>query len=156
VALDDVVGHMEVLATACPGKQWLEGKKWKAQLRQEIAKVQQEAVEPEPEPVPGVKPIYHYLLFWAHDGQWAEKDWINARNYVGAFRPSVGFVATDAAQAEYVTIVGGPLGVSKEVEDWLKAAGSKVERIAGQDEADTQRMLDELVQEGRRFQSFEE
>jgi hypothetical protein len=158
VALDDVIGHKEVLATACPGKQWLDGKKWKAQLRQEITKVQQEAEagEPGPGPAPGAKPIYHYLLFWAHDGDWAEQDWINARNYIGTFQPSVGFSATDAAQAEYVTIVGGPLGVSQEVEDWLKASGSKVERIAGQDEAHTQRLLDELVQEGRRFQSFEE
>jgi N-acetyl-anhydromuramyl-L-alanine amidase AmpD len=156
VALDDVIGHMEVLATACPGKQWQDGKKWKAQLRQEITKVQQEAVKPSPAPVPGAKPIYHYLLFWAHNGEWAEQDWLNARNYIGTFRPSVGFSATDAAQAEYVTIVGGPLGVSREVEDWLKAAGSKVERIAGQDEAHTQRLLDELVREGRRFQHLEE
>jgi N-acetyl-anhydromuramyl-L-alanine amidase AmpD len=153
IQLDEVVGHKEVLTTQCPGAQWLEDKKWKQMLRQEIAEVQQEAGQPVP--VPGEKPIFHYMLFWSHDGEWAEQDWINARNYIGAFHPTAGVSVQDAALAEYVTIVGGPQGVSRQIEDWLRAGGSKVERVAGDDMADTKRLLDELVAEGRRFRTLD-
>ena len=54
-----------------------------------------------------------------------------------------------------MTIVGGPLGVSRQVEEWLKRRGSKVDRIAGQDEAETKQILDSLVDQGRRFRSFD-
>lgn len=156
--IEAIKGHQELLKTACPGDKWNKGQKWKEMLRQEVIVVQEEASRPEPPPPPppGAKPLYHYMLFWAHDGRWAEKDWLNAQGYIGAFRPTVGFSANDAAQAEYVTIVGGPLGVSKDVEDWLKSVGCKVDRLAGEDEADTKRLLDELVQEGRRFQNLDE
>jgi N-acetyl-anhydromuramyl-L-alanine amidase AmpD len=153
VALDVIQGHQEVLATSCPGNQWLKGKKWKEMLRQEVTKVQAAAAEPGT--AVGAKSIYHYMLFWGHDGEWAEKDWLNAANYIGVFAPTAGFSANEAAQAEYVTIVGGPLGISKEVEAWLKAAGCKVDRIAGKDEADTKRQLDELAEQKKRFQSFD-
>ena len=164
IALDDVKGHKEAMkaATACPGAQWLSGKKWKEMLRQEIAKVQHETAKPTPTPTPvpapvaGAKPIYHYVLFWTRNGTWAEKDWANALSYIGRFQPSVGFKVTDAAQAEYVTIVGGPLGVPKSAEDWLKDQGCKVDRIAGKDEADTKKMLDQLADKGKRFLSFDE
>jgi alkanesulfonate monooxygenase SsuD/methylene tetrahydromethanopterin reductase-like flavin-dependent oxidoreductase (luciferase family) len=130
-------------------------------LRREIAAVQQEGAQPATTPVTtplpsGGKTLYHYLLFWSHNGKWAERDWVNALGYVAAFHPTAGVSARDAAQAEYVTIVGGPAGVSKEVEEWLRSGGSKVERLSGKDEADTKRLLDELVQQGRRFQTFEE
>ena len=156
--LEAIKGHQELMQTACPGNQWLKGKKWKEMLRQEIVKIQQEASRPGPIPIPplGAKPLYHYVLFWAHDGKWADKDWLNAQSYIGVFRPTAGFSPDDAAQAEYVTIVGGPLGVSKQVEDWLGSVGCKVDRIAGEDEADTKRILDELVQQGKRFQDFDE
>lgn len=95
------------------------------------------------------------MLFWATDDKWAELDWANARDYVAAFRPSLGFSAHDAAQAQYVTIVGGPLGVSPAVELWLRSKGCQVDRIAGKDEIDTKRILDTLVQSGRRFVSLE-
>jgi hypothetical protein len=124
-------------------------------LRQEIARVQKESDGPSPAPAPGTKPIYHYLLFWAKNGEWAGGDWLVAQNYIRAFRPTCGFSANDAAYAQYVTIVGGPAGVSKEVEDGLRAASCKVERIAGNGEAETKQLLDELVQQGRRFQQFE-
>jgi putative cell wall-binding protein len=67
----------------------------------------------------------------------------------------VGFSSSDAAQAEYVTIVGGPLGVSQEVEDWLVSQGCKVDRVAGANEAATKRMLGNLVKKGKRFRSFD-
>jgi putative cell wall-binding protein len=55
-----------------------------------------------------------------------------------------------------VTIVGGPLGVSKEVEEWLKANGCKVDRIAGKNESETKQILDELVRRDKRFLHFDE
>lgn len=153
--LEVVKGHQEYMQTACPGEQWLKGEKWKQMLRREIANVQAGAVQPVP-PTPVARPIYHYMLFWHHGDRWAVQDFVSAQNYIGTFQPTVGFSAKDAAQAEYVTIVGGPLGVSKEVENWLIANGSRVDRIAGKDEADTKKKLDDLVKQGRRFQSFNE
>jgi hypothetical protein len=154
IDLDEVKGHKELMGTACPGIQWLEGKNWKQMLHQEIIQIQQTG-QPAPIPTPGTKSMDHYVLFWARDGYWARDDWLNANNYIGAFRPSAGFSADHAALAEYVTIIGGSLGVPERVEDWLKGQGCKVERIAGKDEADTKKMLDDLASEGRRFQGFD-
>jgi N-acetyl-anhydromuramyl-L-alanine amidase AmpD len=151
INLENVKGHREFMKTACPGDQWLAGKKWKEMLRQEIALVQQEATEPSAE-----KPLYHYMLFWARNGQWAETDWLNAQNYIGAFRPTAGFSADEAALAQYVTIVGGTAGVPKTVETQLETAGCNVDRIEGKDEAETKNILDELAQAGKRFQHLEE
>jgi hypothetical protein len=156
LGIDDIKGHREVLQTACPGDQWLSSRAWKGMLRQEVLRIQQEAGERGPATTADTKALYHYLLFWSTDGRWAERDWTNARNYVGRFRPAAGFSVSDASHAQYVTIVGGALGVPKQVEDRLRAAGCKVERIAGQDEADTLRQLDELVQQGKRFQRLTE
>ena len=84
------------------------------------------------------------------------RDWLNAINYIGVFRPTVGFSAEDAAQAQYVTIVGSTSGVSQEAEDQLKAAGCQVERIVGKDDAEMKRILDTMAQQGRRFFSIQE
>jgi hypothetical protein len=156
--LEVVKGHQEFMDTVCPGNQWLQGQQWKQMLRQEIVKVQEEATLPQvpTTPLPDAKPIYHYMLFWHHGDQWAEKDWLNAHDYIGAFQPTVGFSAKEAAQAEYVTIVGGPLGVSQEVEDWLTANGCKVDRLAGKDEAATKGMMTNLIKKGKRFRSFDD
>jgi N-acetyl-anhydromuramyl-L-alanine amidase AmpD len=148
--LETVKGHKEYMSTACPGNQWLKGQQWKQMLRQEIAKAQQGTVQP----TPAAKPIYHYMLFWHHGDSWAERDWNNAQNYIAAFQPTVGFSAKDAAQAQYVTIVGGPLGVSKQVEDWLVSTGSMIDRIAGANEAATKQMLTTMVNQGKRFRSI--
>jgi hypothetical protein len=154
--LDAIKGHRELMQTACPGDQWLKGDRWKGLLRQEVVNVQEQAGPVDPPPSPDAKPLYHYMLFWSHNGRWAERDWLNAQNYIGAFRPTAGFSAEEATRAQYVTIVGGPFGITQGTEDRIKAAGCMVDRIAGEDEADTKRMLDELVQQGRRFQSFVE
>jgi N-acetyl-anhydromuramyl-L-alanine amidase AmpD len=156
IALDQVKGHKEFMDTACPGEQWLKGEKWKEMLRKEITKVQEAATQPSPTPTADGKALHHYLLFWARDAEWAKNDWLNAQNYIGAFRPTAGFSIEEAVQAEYVTIVGGPLGVSRTGEEQLKAAGCRVERIAGKDEADTKRILDDLVKQGRRFENLKE
>lgn len=156
--LDDVKGHQEMPnnKTACPGNEWRKGRKWKKLLRQEVTRIQEEAQKPEATQPAGDKALYHYMLFWKRNGDWAKQDWLNAQDYIGRFAPAVGFRPDEAVQAEYVTIVGGPLGVSQEVEDWLKANGCKVDRLAGRNEADTKRMLDELAAQGRRFRSFNE
>ena len=63
----------------------------------------------------------------------------------------MGFSEDDAALAEYVTIVGGSLGISLKVEDQLREQGCKVDRIAGKNEDETRQMLDALVAKGERF-----
>jgi len=95
--------------------------------------------------------IYHYLLFWQTDKSWAEADWQAATRYIARFRPTAGFSTDEARQAENVTIIGGPGGVSLEVEQMLRAAGCRVQRIAGKSSAQTRALLDALAKEGRRF-----
>ena len=154
--ISSIRGHKDLMGTACPGKQWLAGKQWKATLYSEVRKVQQEKPAPKPPEAAEAKPIYHYLLFWARGEEWAVRDWLNAINYIGVFRPTVGFSAEDAAQAQYVTIVGDKSGVSKAVEDGLRAAGCQVERIVGKDDAEMKRILDAMAQQGRRFYRIQE
>ena len=154
--IGSIRGHKELMGTACPGQQWLVGQGWKAMLYNHVRQVQQEKALPTPPKPAESKAIYHYLLFWASGEEWAVRDWLNAINYIGVFRPTVGFSAEDAAQAQYVTIVGGTSGVSEEVENELRAAGCQVERIAGKDDAEMKRILDKMAQQGRRFLSFQE
>jgi hypothetical protein len=160
LSLDAVKGHKEVVDTRCPGDQWTAGEKWREMLRREIAQVQDTegqlslAHEPKRELAQEAKPIYHYMLFWAHNGQCAETDLVNARNYIGTFGPTAGFSTKEAAQAQFVTIVGGPPSVSKKVEEWLRAAGCQVERISGRDTIDLKRQLDALAKQKRRFWSL--
>ena len=153
---DRIRGHKELMGTACPGKQWLEGDKWRTALYSRVRQVQQEKALPTPPKPDESKAIYHYLLFWASGEEWAVRDWLNAINYIGVFRPTVGFSAEDAAQAQYVTIVGGTTGVSEKVENELREAGCQVERITGKDDAEMKRILDQMAQQGRRFLSFQE
>jgi N-acetyl-anhydromuramyl-L-alanine amidase AmpD len=150
IDLGSVKGHRGFIQTACPGDQWVEGAKWKETLYQEILRVQKEAVRPQP---PGEKAIYHYMLFWAAPGTWAINDWFSAQNYIGTFLPTAGFSADEAAHAKYVTIVGDTDGVPVQVEEQLRKAGCKVQRIVGTDQSDTKRMLDELAEQGKRFRN---
>ena len=154
--ISSVRGHKELMGTACPGKQWLSGEGWKAMLYSQIRAMQREHPLPAPPEPAEPKPIYHYLLFWAHGEEWAVRDWLNAINYIGVFRPTVGFSAEDAAQAQYVTIVGSTSGVSQKVQDALKAAGCHVERIVAKDDAEMKRILDTMAQQGRRFLRIQE
>ncbi len=156
--LDMVKGHQEFMATACPGNQWLSGKKWKQMLRQQVLNVQQGGTQAGLSlgPAPGAKPIYHYMLFWHHGDSWAKRDWENAQDYIAEFQPTVGFSSQDAAQAQYVTIIGGPLGVPQNVENWLVSQGCRIDRIAGANEAATKQMLTHLINSGKRFRSFDE
>ncbi len=154
--IESIKGHKDLMGTACPGKQWLAGEKWKTALYSRVRLVQREQVLPTPPEPDESKAIYHYLLFWASGEEWAVRDWLNAINYIGVFRPTVGFSPEDAAQAQFVTIVGGSSGVSEEVENKLRAAGCQVERITGKDDAEMKRILDQMAQQGRRFLRFRE
>ena len=150
ISLDHVMGHKEYPrnVTACPGRQWLEDKQWKNLLVEHIKAVQAGKAGP------FEKALGHYVLFWQHPNNWAKQDWKGAINYIGRFRPTCGFSVDDAKYAEYVTIVGGTAGVSQEAEDALRAAGCKVERIAGKDFDETKRILDTLAESGKRFLSL--
>lgn len=141
-----ILGHKEFPAndTSCPGETWLKRMTWKNMLLDSVRAVHgvQTGV---------VKPLNHYVLFWQKIDSWAQEDWQAAERYIGRFRPTAGFSVDDAQQAEFVTIVGGDAGVPYEAEQMLRAAGSKVERIAGASFADTKRILDEMAARGQRF-----
>ncbi len=144
--------HKDYIATACPGNQWDGGVRWGDQFRQQV----QDALAGVGAAVPsaGGKALGHYMLFWQTADNWAKDDFLGAQAYVGRFRVTTGFSVDDALQAEYVTIVGGPLGVSSEAETLLRAAGCKVERVAGATTAETKQMLDQMAQQGQRFLTF--
>jgi N-acetyl-anhydromuramyl-L-alanine amidase AmpD len=152
--MEAVHPHKDYVVTACPGDQWDSGAKWEDQLRRHV----QDALAGAG-PVtaaPGRKPLGHYVLFWQTPENWAKEDFFGAENYIGRFRPTVGFSVDDAMRAEYVTIVGGPLGVSSQAEALLRAAGSKVERVAGDSFAETKGLLDQMAKQGKRFLTFGE
>jgi len=149
---DEIKGHKEFMNTQCPGKQWLQGQQWKRMLLARVEATQETFAGPL---AVTDKPIGHYVLFYQFpDGTWAEEDWFNARNYIAAFKPTCGFSVDDAMRAKLVTIVGGPGGVSIDIENRLRAAGSQVERLAGKDEVETKEMLDNLAESGKRFLSL--
>jgi hypothetical protein len=106
------------------------------------------------QPAPAEKTLLHYVLCPVWEWGVSERYWRLLVNYVKAFRPICGFSAQEAALARYVTIIGRPPGVPQSVEDELKGRGCVVERIAGEDAAEAQRVLDELARQGRRFLSF--
>ena len=144
-----VHGHKEFANTTCPGEQWDHGPMWRntlfAAIQDNLAGVGVKGVNQDG------KTLYHYLLFWQTEQDWAKKDLTNAANYIARFRPTLGFSIQDAIDAQYVTIVGGPLGVSAEDEAQLRASGCQVERLAGNSEAATKALLDNLARQGKRF-----
>jgi hypothetical protein len=144
--LEAIQGHSDYVVTQCPGNTW--DTTWHAQL---VARVKDALAGAVTEVGPIEKTLGHYLLFWQTVDDWARDDWRNAEKYVERFRVTMGFSADDAMQAEYVTIVGGPLGVSLEVEASLMAAGCRVERVAGETTAETKALLDDLAAKGQRF-----
>jgi hypothetical protein len=149
---DEIQGHKEFVNTQCPGRQWLEDQQWKRMLLARVEATQE--IFSQTVPVSD-KPIGHYVLFYQlPDGTWAERDWANAKNYIATFKPTCGFSVDDAMRARRVTIIGGPGGVSMEAEERLVAAGCQVERLAGKDEVETKKLMDDLAKAGRRFLSL--
>ncbi len=148
---ENVWGHKEYPenVTVCPGSEWREGKRWRELLFHNIAQVRSGLM---------AKPLHHYLLFWQrpYPGPFAEADLKNAMPYIRRFRPTLGFSVEDAMNAAFVTIVGGDAGVSGEDEVRIRQSGSQVERLAGRDEAETAKMLEELAKQGKRFRTLDE
>ena len=142
IPIEQIKGHRDVwpLATVCPGEHWKTGLAWHSRLLEEVKSAQ---------PTGGTRGIGQrtklYLLFWDHGTAWAEADWRGAQKYIARFRPTVGFAVEDALQAQHVVIVGGPAGVSGQDEARLRSVGVDVHRLEGKDEAETQRLLDELA-----------
>ena len=150
VPLARVWGHREFPdnMTVCPGGEWTQGNRWRDLLFERIREIQQGA---------GLKTTRHYMLFaQGSDGSpVGREEFVNALGYMTRFRPTVGFSIEEARNAEFVTIVGGEAGISAAEEQMLAQTGGRVERIAGRDASETDRLLAELVRVGRRFRSFE-
>jgi hypothetical protein len=140
-----VRGHCDYRETQCPGLTW--PTMWRAPLLAATERILEEARPAEPTP----KVINHYLLLWQTTSQWAVEEWRGAEAYVGQFRPTLGFSVDDALHAEHVTIVGGPWGVSTDIEARLRAAGCQVERIPGETPFQIKAILDEMAARRQRF-----
>ncbi len=97
------------------------------------------------------RPIFHYLLLPTFEWGVSDWHWTAALDYIHKFRPTCGFSVTEAQAAQYVTIVGNEQGVSDDMEQALRAAGCKVERVCGQDGEETQKRLSEMAAAGARF-----
>ena len=151
IPIKNVKGHREFPHneghTSCPGDEWLGGFRWHDMLLGRVKRILGGELEPP------AQPIYHYMLFWHKGDTWARQDWLNSINYVARYRPTMGFSADDASHAQKVTIVGGPLGVSAEIEQRLREAGCIVRRVAGANEQETKDLLDRLAAEGDPFVS---
>lgn len=100
--------------------------------------------------------LEHYLLFPTWDFGVSEWYWRMATEYIRRFQPACGFRPEEAALARFVTIIGDERGVGAETEKDLAARGCRVERISGEDAESTRKLLESLVQQGRRFLSWEE
>jgi hypothetical protein len=147
--LDAIRGKKEFIDTQSPGHQWLTGKKWKDLLLERVQVAQNERCIAHPP-----QPFYHYLLLWQTATNWARRDWIASREYIGRFRVTHGFAVDDAKVAKYVTIVGNERGVDKKAEQVLLSAGCRVERIAGRDSTENGQILSAMAQRGQRFLSY--
>jgi len=141
--VDSIIGHSEFpdQHTDCPGTSWRAAGGWKETVIQQVLQASQTPR----------RALYHYVLFWQTDAAWAEADWQAATRYIARFRPTAGFSAQEASQAENVTIIGGPAGVPVASEEMLRAAGCRVQRIAGKTGRETRAMLDGMASSGQRF-----
>ncbi|MGC8879660.1 MAG: N-acetylmuramoyl-L-alanine amidase [Anaerolineae bacterium] len=147
--LEAVHGHCDYRNTQCPGLTWTTI--WRDRLLKATERILESAHPPEPTS----KVLYHYLLFWQTDDQWAVEEWRAAERYIGQFRVTAGFSVDDAMYAEYVTLVGGSNRIPREVEARLRAAGSKVERIPGETPIQIKAILDEMAARRQRFLTLE-
>lgn len=150
ITLARVWGHREFPdnTTVCPGSEWIGGNRWRDLLFERIEQILAGV---------GVKSIRHYMLFWqrAYPGPLAHDHFLNATEYMVRFRPTVGFSVQDARTAEYVTIVGGEAGITQAEERSLRQSGCRVERIAGRNDDETRRMLNEMAESGQRFRKYD-
>ena len=147
--LDAIVGKSELIDTQSPGRQWLSGKRWKDMLLNAVSQAQDRQAQTHP-----LKSLYHYLLFWQRDTDWAREDWQGAQSYIGRFRVTHGFSVEEAQQARYVSVVGGSEGIDEAAERTLLRAGCRVERIAGLNPSETRQILTGMADRDQRFVSL--
>jgi hypothetical protein len=143
IPLENVRGHRELAgnSTSCPGNN-LDPAQLRAALRQEPPPP--EEVDPDFEPKPG----RHVVILPNSD------DYLNAAlGYIWRFEPDVTF-APNAASArwDYVTVVGNRSAISDGLLDLLRGAGARLVQRIGGTPAEAEQALDELVNQGRRFQ----
>ncbi len=77
------------------------------------------------------RPIVHYLLLPTFE--WGVPDWLLdvIRPYIKKYRPTIGFSISEAAQAERVTIIGGPQSFPESAINELRQSGCTIEQING-------------------------
>jgi hypothetical protein len=142
-----VLGHKEfpLNATACPGFQWDNERRWKEMLMSAIEDVRSGKTRVTE------KVIEHYALFWKHADDWAQEDWRGAAEYIARFDAAAGFSEEVARLARLVTIVGGLAGVDVGTEARLRDAGCIVQRVAGKTTKETAALLQRMASEGRKM-----
>jgi hypothetical protein len=152
---DQIFGYSEIAKTQSPGATW---PAWKGSLLARVRDLVSSAASTPtaPTPAPAGKPIDHYLLLWHRgSGNWAEWDLRGALDYIGKFPVTIGFSVEEAKLAKNVTIVGGSGGIPDTVDQMLRAAGCKVDRLAGATESDTRKLLNDLARQGQRFRNLQ-
>ncbi len=92
---------------------------------------QEQAPAPEPTPAPTIDA--HYLLIGALPRD--RRTVLALLRYVSRFGPVVGEAAEEAAAYRYVTLLGDKRSIPEVQEERLRAAGCRVERLAGPDVA---------------------
>lgn len=100
---------------------------------------------------PARRPLHHYLLFPPTGVVGSHGYWEAAKPYIERFGPCCGFRPEEAQEAAYVTLVGDETEIGREVERYLRAAGCRVERVAGGGPAETRRLLKRMAREGTRY-----
>ncbi len=138
----DVLGHNEFSynSTPCPGSEWLEGKKWRDTLIEEIERVQ------------SGNPAYHYVLFPSEESM--AETVVQASHYFDEFKPDAGTLLEDALQARYVTLVGTGMISTAEAEQRLVDAGVEVDHLDDSDAISATQRLLQLAHDGRRFRTL--
>jgi hypothetical protein len=86
---------------------------------------------PASKPIPGSKPLAHYVLLGPAEHPATLANLWLAQDYLLAFHPAFGFSPDEAATADLVTILAEEAAVGPEIIDRLTAAGTRVHRISG-------------------------
>ena len=138
----DVLGHNEFSynSTPCPGSEWLEGKRWRDTLIEEIERVQS-----------GI-PAYHYVLFPSEESM--AETVVQASHYFDEFKPDAGTFVEDALKARYVTLVGAGTISTAEAERRLVDAGVEIDHLDDSDAISATQRLLQLAHDKRRFRSL--
>jgi len=144
-----VVGKSRFADTQSPGRQWLQGQRWRDLL---LAQVERAREEETAAYLP--KRLGHYVLFGTDTAGWSDREWAWAQEYISRFQATGGFSSTDARLARFVTLIGGTTDIGSRVEAALIEAGCRVERIEGQTARDTARILQNMAAMDSRFQDY--